>query len=250
MTMPDLSAFLRPPAPAHRDNRNRLAAGLASCAIYAGFALGVWWSLNHVPALTTHAEISAAVLPERSSKRVPPPEPPAMTLLRPRAERPAPPAFTIATGAPPQAPAPLPASAATISPMVGGTSGNGTMGQAGGGTGGNGSGAGICLDPVWLRAVSERVRQFFYYPGAALAVHRTGVVLVHFAVRRDGRLERLEISKSSGDPELDQAAIDILRKAEPLPPIPERMHTERVDGELPVNFGVRGFAGGTSTGNC
>nr|MBA2590162.1 energy transducer TonB [Alphaproteobacteria bacterium] len=160
--------------------------------------------------------------------------------------------FTIASGAPPQAPAPLAASAAKSSPLLGGTAGNGPMGQAasGNGTGGNGGALSGCFDPAWMRAVSERVSQFFYYPAAALAVHKTGLVMVHFVVRRDGQVDRLQISKSSGDAELDKAATDIMRKAQPLPPIPDRMHTDRVDGELPINFGVRRFNAGATKGNC
>jgi protein TonB len=136
--------------------------------------------------------------------------------------------------------------------MVGGTSGNGPMGQAasGDGTGGNGAGLSGCLDPVWMRAVTERVRQFFYYPQSALAARITGVVTMHFSVRRNGRIDRLQIRKSSGNDALDKAATDIMRKAQPLPPIPDRMHTDRVDGDLPINFGVRSFAGGASPGNC
>ena len=85
---------------------------------------------------------------------------------------------------------------------------------------------------------------------AALAVRTTGVVMLHFAVRRNGRIDRLEIRKSSGDAGLDKAAIDIMRKAQPLPPIPDRMHVDRVDGELPILFGVRSFSGSAATGNC
>ena len=126
------------------------------------------------------------------------------------------------------------------------------MGQAasGNGTGGNGGALAGCLDAIWMRAVTERVHQFFYYPDAALAVHRTGLVMVHFLVRRNGQIDRLQIGKSSGDDGLDKAAIDIMQKAQPLPPIPDRMHTDRVDGELPINFGVRGFNGGATAGNC
>ena len=51
-------------------------------------------------------------------------------------------------------------------------------------------------------------------------------------------------------PALDKAAIDIVRKAQPLPPIPDRMHTDRVEGDLPINFGVRSFSGGASQGSC
>ena len=47
-----------------------------------------------------------------------------------------------------------------------------------------------------------------------------------------------------------RAAIDIVQKAQPLPPIPERMHTDRVEGELPVNFGMRRYTGGASKGSA
>jgi protein TonB len=74
---------------------------------------------------------------------------------------------------------------------------------------------------------------------------------MHFAVRRNGQIDSLKISKSSGDAVLDKAAYDIMQKAQPLPPIPDRMHTDRVDGELPINFGVRSFNGNsTSAGHC
>ena len=136
--------------------------------------------------------------------------------------------------------------------MVGGTSGTGPMGQAasGDGTGGNGAGLSGCLDPVWMRAVTERVRQFFYYPQGALATRTAGVVTMHFSVRRNGQIDRLQIRKSSGNEGLDKAATDIMRKAQPLPPIPDRMHTDRVDGDLPINFGVRSFKDGASAGSC
>src|SRR6185437_3051663 len=102
------------------------------------------------------------------------------------------------------------------------------------GTGGNGSGLAGCIDPLWMRAVTERVRQFFYYPEAALAVHRTGLVLVHFVVRRNGQLDRLELGKSSCDAELDKAAIDILHVYAPLS----------------IHFGVRSVTGGMRFVNC
>jgi protein TonB len=247
-----LSEFSHHHGPARGDTRSRIIAGLLTGALYVLFAVFAWLSWSHGPMPAQRAEIIASLLPEAPTKRAPEPLPPFLAhLTRPRAEKPALPVFTIATGAPPQAHAPLAATTQT-SPMLGGTSGNGPMGQAasGNGTGGNGSGLAGCIDPVWMRAVTERVRQFFYYPDAALAVHRTGVVMVHFAVRRNGQLTRVEIGKSSGDEGLDKAATDIVQKAQPLPPIPDRMHTDRVVGDLPINFGVRSFSGGTSAGNC
>ena len=247
-----LSEFSRRHGPMRTDQNSRIAAGLLTGILYAFLAvLGWYWSRAPVPAKTT--EIIATLLPDVPAKRTVEPLPPFLAhLIRPHAEQPALPVFTIASGAPPQAPAPLAASAAKSSPMQGGTAGNGPMGQAasGNGTGGNGGALSGCFDPAWMRAVSERVSQFFYYPSGALAVHRTGLVMVHFVVRRNGQVDKLQIGTSSGDEELDKAAIDIVRKAQPLPPIPDRMHADRVDGELPINFGVRRFSGGATTGNC
>ena len=245
-----LSEFHHGPAPA--DTSSRVTAGLLTACLYALLALVAWLSLTRVPRPDSLTEITATLLPDAPVKRAEPVPPILAHMIRPRMESPAMPVFTIATGAPPQAPAPLAASAAKTSPMLGGTSGNGPMGQAasGSGTGGNGGAAAGCLDPVWMRAVTERVRQFFYYPDAPLAVRKTGVALVHFSVRRDGQIDRLRLSRSSGDADLDKAATDIMRKAAPLPPIPERMHTDRVDGDLPINFGVRSFNGGGGAGNC
>jgi protein TonB len=251
--MSTLSEFSRETLPARADRSSRVTAGLLTALLYALFALLVWRASLAPPGIPAKSEIVATLLQDRPKKRVIEPLPPFLAhLVRPRAERPAPPVFTIASGAPPQAPAPLPASATKSSPMVGGTSGNGTMGQAASGNGTNGNGAGLagCLDPVWMRAVTERVRQFFYYPGAALALRTTGVVTMRFVVRRNGQIDRLEIGKSSGDAGLDKAAADIMRKAQPLPPIPDRMHVERVDGELPINFGVRSFNSSASVNHC
>lgn len=248
-----LSEFSRSTQPARTDTSSRVTAGLLTGFFYALFALLIWYNSWAAPPNSTESKIVATLLTDVPKKRAVEPVPPLpVHLIRPRAEQPAPPVFTIASGAPPQAPAPLPASAAKASPLTGGTSGTGPMGQAasGDGTGGNGAASAGCLDPAWIRAVTERVRQFFYYPGAALAVRTTGVATVHFTVRRNGQIDRLRISKSSGDDGLDKAAIDIMRKAQPLPPIPDRMQVPRVDGDLPINFGVRNFNGKPNMGNC
>ena len=248
-----LSEFSRGTQLAPADPTSRWAAGALTFSIYALLGLLIWLASLHAPAMPAKSEIVATLITDVPKKRAEQPLPPLPAkLIRPRAEQPAPPVFTIASGAPPQAPAPLPASAAQSSPLTGGTSGNGPMGQAasGNGTGGNGAASAACLDPVWMRAVTERVRQFFYYPDAALAVRTTGVATVHFTVRRNGQIDRLQINKSSGDAGLDKAAMDIMRKAQPLPPIPDRMQVARVEGDLPINFGVRNFDGRPNTGDC
>lgn len=248
-----LSEFPRHHGPVRTDNDSRIAAGLLTAALYALFALLAWWSLTDATAPPATAELTATILRDLPKKRVIEPLPPFLArLIRPHAEKPALPVFTVATGAPLQTHAPLPASAAKTSPMPGGTAGNGPMGQAasGNGTGGNGGALAGCFDPIWARAVSDHVRQFFYYPPAALGSRTFGVVYVHFVVHRDGHLSALDIGKSSGAAVLDQAAHSIVQAAVPLPAIPDRMHVESVDAQLPINFGVRDFHGQPTIGHC
>ena len=54
-----------------------------------------------------------------------------------------------------------------------------------------------------------------------LAVHGTGLVIMHFAVRRNGQIDGLEISKSSGDDGLDKAHGPPRGVAMPRPFLPE-----------------------------
>ena len=229
-----LRAFSRSPVPARRDGRSRIIAALLTTGLYGGLALLAWWAPHqrHVSAETN--EIAAILLPDAPKKREPL-SPFVAHLVKPRAENPAPPVISIV-----EAPPLLSANTAQTSPLAGGASGGGT---------GSGAPAG-CLDAAWMRAVTGRVRQFFYYPPAALAVRKTGVAMVYFEVGRNGELGKLRISTSSGDDELDHAAIQIMQRAAPLPPIPERMHTDRVEGEMPINFGVRNFSGGSTLATC
>ena len=233
-----LRDFSRPHIPAQLDTRTRLVSAMLTGILYAVLVLLAWWPLNHARPRTV--EVTASLLPYTPKKRVTLPLP-LVHLIKPRAGELAKPVITIAPFSP---------SMAETSPLLGGASGGG-LGSGAGGNGGNGgNGGGGCLDAVWMRAVTERVRQFFIYPPAALAVRRTGLVMVHFGVRRDGVIEKLQISKSSGDAGLDKAAMEIMQKAQPLPPIPDRMHADRVEGEMPINFGVRSFSGSGTTGTC
>ena len=106
--------------------------------------------------------------------------------------------------------------------------------------------AGGCYDAAWAKAVSERVRS--HYPPNTRDV--SGVAFVRFTARRDGRLNRLEIVKSSGDRLLDDAAYEMVHKAQPLPRIPRWMEVDTVDAVLPIAFGNVAGKFKPSQGNC
>jgi protein TonB len=224
-----------------------LTATLAGLLVLLATHQDLWRSAIPAP-----SEIVTMLVRDRPQEKIIPPPPPVpVELIRPRAEQAAAPAFTVAPDTPP-APAQLPATAAKTSAMAGGSpagTGTGAGGAAGNGAGGNGKGVSSCWDPAWARAGTNRVRHFFYYPSRARDQNVTGMVVVRMTVLRNGMLESLDIAKSSGDTSLDAAAFNIMKKSQPLPRIPDRMHLDKVSALFPLYFG----AVDTSTdagGNC
>ena len=74
----------------------------------------------------------------------------------------------------------------------------------------------------YLRAWVDRVERIgnLNYPDEARRRRLAGQVVISVAIRRDGSVERAEVVDSSGQPLLDQAALRIVRLAEPYPPLP------------------------------
>lgn len=70
----------------------------------------------------------------------------------------------------------------------------------------------------WVRKV-ERVGNA-NYPQSALRNDSGGRLILTVAIRRDGRLEDITLVKSSGNAELDRAAIAIVKLAEPFAALP------------------------------
>jgi protein TonB len=66
----------------------------------------------------------------------------------------------------------------------------------------------------------RHIAGFQRYPRAAERQHLQGTVHTEFSMDRGGKVINVRIRRSSGQPILDQAAIDTIRRAEPLPPIP------------------------------
>lgn len=247
-----LGAFARDhrrmgPAPS-----SRATALVLTALLYVCFALLLgqrdFWIMPDKP---LPVETMLSLLPDAPrTVNVPPPEPFIAHLIKPRSEPIAPPSFTVASDAPP-APATLPASAAEASPLAGGVpDGTGTAAQAVSSNGSSGTGTGLsaCFDAQWMQAVTDRVRHFSFYPQDALARNVTGVAKVHIIVRRNGYVDLLEIGRSSGSRMLDAAAYWMVHKALPLPAIPDRMHTDKAEVLLPIDFGT-GYVNATE-GTC
>lgn len=76
------------------------------------------------------------------------------------------------------------------------------------------------------------------YPDGARSRGEKGIVFLKFAVSPKGDVTAAEIAKSSGFPELDQAALDMIARASPLPP-PPAVIARAVGITVPVDFGLQ-----------
>ena len=76
------------------------------------------------------------------------------------------------------------------------------------------------LIAMWKAAVVTKLGEQKYYPEAAVG-REQGVAQVFFAIDREGRLLESRIVQSSGSANLDAAALDTLKRAEPFPPPPD-----------------------------
>jgi TonB family protein len=89
---------------------------------------------------------------------------------------------------------------------------------------------------VWKAAIVTKLDEKKHYPEAAVANREHGVARVFFAIDREGRLLESRIVQSSGSANLDAAALDTLKRAEPFPPPPDSLKGERIDLTIPFRF--------------
>ena len=78
------------------------------------------------------------------------------------------------------------------------------------------------------------------YPRAARARRQEGVVRLYIHIARNGAVLEARIETGSGYPRLDQAALDMLERAQPLPPIPDEIAANSLEIIIPAHFHIRG----------
>jgi protein TonB len=84
----------------------------------------------------------------------------------------------------------------------------------------------------------EHIRIYQRYPDAAAQQSQRGVVQVLFAMNRNGTAIDVRVTTSSGFAMLDQEAVAMVRRAQPLPRIPAQL-PDRLNVLLPVAFSTR-----------
>jgi protein TonB len=90
---------------------------------------------------------------------------------------------------------------------------------------------------TFQRALLRHIARYQNYPDEARGARLQGVVQLVFAMTRDGIVLDVWIKSSSGSSVLDQAALDAVRRAQPLPRIPSEL-PDRLNILVPVSFAL------------
>jgi len=92
----------------------------------------------------------------------------------------------------------------------------------------------------YLGRVLAQLNRFKQYPRAARQARIEGVVMLHFVMDADGKVQSFEIAKSSGRPVLDAEALALIQRAQPLPALPPEFPTRTLDAVVPIEFSLSG----------
>ncbi len=82
----------------------------------------------------------------------------------------------------------------------------------------------------------NHIAKYLRYPHAALHVCPSGTAHVRFQAGRQGQLLSIVVEQSSGCAIIDNEAVETLRRAQPLPPVPAIL-PELITVHMPLSFG-------------
>lgn len=92
------------------------------------------------------------------------------------------------------------------------------------------------LPDSYFKSVQRKIRAYQQYPNTADKQLLEGDVSLRFRIRNDGTISTPLITKSSGNEILNQAALDIVLSAAPLPVPPIDYFSNGLDFEIPMQF--------------
>lgn len=91
----------------------------------------------------------------------------------------------------------------------------------------------------WQAKLQSWLNRHKRYPAAARSRREEGRVQVSFTIDPNGRVTSSRVSRSSGNPALDAAALDMVRRASPVPPPPKEIAQAHMKVAVPVDFNLR-----------
>lgn len=94
------------------------------------------------------------------------------------------------------------------------------------------------VTPAWRAQLLAHLLRFQHYPAAALRQELSGTVMLRLRILSDGIVFARRVVGSSGAPLLDAAALELVDRAQPLPPLPDAPPGAAIDVVLPVTYRI------------
>ncbi|HNQ78102.1 MAG TPA: TonB family protein [Acidobacteriota bacterium] len=82
----------------------------------------------------------------------------------------------------------------------------------------------------YARIVQEKVESNWRMPAVQEVLRQKGWVAIRFDIMKDGRVENLEIVRTSRIPSYDQSARNALLSSNPFPPLPDQVTVPKISG--------------------
>jgi protein TonB len=183
-------------------------------------------------------ETKLAQLPEKPRAAPAPPKPRAKP-APPRAAPP-PPTPVQRAEAPARPAQATPGPARGVGMAANAPSQTGTSGNSGVGRGAEGSGQGALGEGAegpgdeYFERLRRHLKRYQRWPEESKK--EKGTAVVTFTISRDGTVRAAEIERSSGYAILDEATLDMLRRASPVPPLPTNFRGEQITISIPAEW--------------
>ncbi|MBK5966157.1 hypothetical protein CCR95_19245 [Thiocystis minor] len=91
----------------------------------------------------------------------------------------------------------------------------------------------------YLTALRQAIARHQNYPVESRRREQTGIATVAFVIRADGRIDRVQLAQGSGQPALDRAALDALRRLGRFKPIPTSLGRQSWPLRVPIRFDLK-----------
>ncbi len=93
--------------------------------------------------------------------------------------------------------------------------------------------------PNWKSALVAQLERYKRYPSDAQARGESGVAQLAFNVDRGGGVHNARIVRSSGSAALDRATLELVERAQPLPPPPPEISGAQIPVVVPIRYSMR-----------
>jgi TolA protein len=97
------------------------------------------------------------------------------------------------------------------------------------GTGGASSAVMSIKFKIYYNLLWQRIRSVWVLSEEALGGKKNLETIIAIRIAKDGQIEEIQFEKKSGNPYLDESALRAIQKANPLPPLPSGIGTDKFD---------------------